>query len=102
MKSRRFLAVEDGPTITHGGMSYGAGYVAAAAAGADGGRPRPWLTGGLQGVFARYPHIGPVLPAVGYRKDRLDDLARTIDRVDAACVVIATSTDLTARLKFPG
>ncbi len=66
MKSRRVLAVEDGPTITHGGMSYGAGYVAAAAAGAV-VADRPWLTGGFQGVFARYPRIGR-LPAVRFAR----------------------------------
>ncbi len=60
------LAVEDGPTITHGGMSHGAGYVAAAAARAV-VADRPWLTGGLQGVFARYPRNGR-LPAVRFAR----------------------------------
>jgi predicted GTPase len=61
VKGRRVLVIEDGPTITHGGMPYGAGYLAAVEAGALVVDPRPWATGALYDVFATYPHIGSVL-----------------------------------------
>ena len=94
---RRVLVVEDGPTITHGGMSYGAGYVAARAAGAgfivD---PRSTAAPAVAAVFAAYPHIGPVLPAVGYSDAQLAALRDTIDHADADVVVAATPIDLAA------
>ena len=77
--------VEDGPTITHGGMPYGAGTVAAQ--GAHAGQlvdPRPWAVGSIAETFARYPHIGSVLPAMGYSLEQLDELARTIRAVPNA------------------
>jgi predicted GTPase len=89
--------VEDGPTITHGQMPYGAGFVAATAAGAVVVDPRPAATPAIQEVFSQYPHIGPVLPAVGYSAAQLEALRATIDRVDADVVVAATPVDL-ARL----
>ena len=79
LRGRRVLVVEDGPTITHGGMPYGAGTVAAQ--GSHAGQlvdPRPWAVGSIAETFARYPHIGSVLPAMGYSLDQLDELARTI------------------------
>jgi predicted GTPase len=76
---KRVLVVEDGPTVTHGGMSYGAGTVAARAAGAaeliD---PRPFAVGTVREAFARYPHIGAVLPALGYSEAQRAELAETI------------------------
>jgi predicted GTPase len=94
---RRVLVVEDGPTITHGQMPHGAGFVAATAVGATVVDPRSALAPALEAVFARYPHIGPVLPAVGYSREQLDALRATIARVDADVVVAATPVDL-ARL----
>jgi predicted GTPase len=80
--------VEDGPTLTHGSMPYGAGFVAATAAGAavivD---PRPAAAPELREVFAAYPHIGPVLPAVGYSAAQVDALRRTIESSEAAALV---------------
>jgi predicted GTPase len=97
VRGRRVLVVEDGPTLTHGGMAYGAGYVAATAAGAaailD---PRASASPAVREVFARYPHIGPVLPAVGYDRAQLEALRETIDRVGADVVVAATPLDLAA------
>jgi len=98
VRDRRVLVVEDGPTITHGGMPFGAGYVAANAAGAAAiVDPRRTAVGAIRDVFERYPHIGPVLPAVGYDPEQLQALAATINAADADVVVSATPLDL-ARL----
>jgi len=95
VRGRRVLVVEDGPTITHGSMPHGAGFVAARAAGAavivD---PRPAAAPGLRDVYARYPHIGRVLPAVGYNAAQLEALRETIRQAPADVVVAATPVDL--------
>jgi predicted GTPase len=101
VRGRRVLVVEDGPTITHGSMPHGAGYVAAVAAGAVIVDPRPAAPPELREVFARYPHIGRVLPAVGYSPAQVTALRRTIETSDAEVVVAATPVDL-ARLLGPG
>lgn len=93
---KRVLIVEDGPTITHGGMAYGAGHVAATKAGAEIVDPRPYAAPGIRTVFAAYPHIGRVLPAVGYSADQLADLRATINATPAEVVVAATPIDLAA------
>ena len=99
VRGRRVLVVEDGPTITHGGMPWGAGWVAATAAGAAAiVDPRPAAAPALAEVYARHPHIGPVLPAIGYTPDQLDALRSTIERAGADVVVAATPMDLAARL----
>jgi predicted GTPase len=97
VNGRRVLVIEDGPTITHGGMAYGAGYVAAIAAGATIVDPRPAASAEIKEIFAAYPHIGRVLPAVGYDARQLAALAATIAASDAELVVSATPMDL-ARL----
>ncbi len=98
VRGRRVLVVEDGPTITHGGMAYGAGYVAAMAAGAAAiVDPRLSAPAEIGAVFRAYPHIGPVLPAVGYGPAQLAALAATINNSAAEIVVSATPIDL-ARL----
>lgn len=95
VRGRRVLVIEDGPTLTHGGMGYGAGYVAAIHAGAkEIVDPRPAVTGELAGVFDAYPHIGPVLPALGYSEAQLHDLAATVQASRAEVVVAATPCDL--------
>jgi predicted GTPase len=95
---KRVLVVEDGPTLTHGGMSFGAGTVAARQAGAAAlVDPRPWAVGSIAATFERYGQIGPVLPAMGYGDEQLRELAETIDRVDCDVVVTGTPFDL-ARL----
>jgi len=98
VKGRRVLVIEDGPTITHGGMPYGAGYVAARAAGAaeiiD---PRAAAKREIRDAYAAYPHIGRVLPALGYGASELRALADTIAACNAELVVSATPIDL-ARL----
>ena len=95
VRGRRVLVVEDGPTITHGGMSYGAGYVAATTGGAAAiVDPRVSAGPGVQAIFARYPHIGPVLPAVGYDRDQRQALRETINGAAADVIVSATPLDL--------
>ncbi|MCA9545257.1 MAG: hypothetical protein KC613_12725, partial [Myxococcales bacterium] len=91
----------DGPTLTHGEMALGAGVVAAkrfgAAALVD---PRPWLKGSLVDTFAKYPDIGPLLPAMGYGDAQMADLKATIEAVDCDLVVIGTPIDLTRYVKL--
>jgi predicted GTPase len=95
VRGKRALVVEDGPTLTHGGMAYGAGYVAAtqaeAAAIVD---PRSAAAQEIAGVFAQYPHIGSVLPAVGYFPSQLRALQDTINAVDADVVVDGSPCNL--------
>jgi predicted GTPase len=97
VRGRRAVVVEDGPTITHGSMPHGAGFVAATAAGAIVVDPRPAAAPLLRDVFVQYPHIGPVVPAVGYSPAQLEALRLTLDRTKADVVVAATPVDL-ARL----
>jgi predicted GTPase len=102
VRGRKVVVVEDGPTITHGSMPWGAGFVAARAAGAsEVVDPRPAVAGKLREVYARYPHIGPVLPAVGYDAAQLEALRATLAGVPADLVVAATPVDL-ARLILLG
>lgn len=92
----RVLVVEDGPTITHGGMPSGAGAVAAERAGAELVDPRPYAVGSIAETFAAYPHVGPVLPAMGYGAQQLSDLAATIDATPCDVVIAGTPVDLAA------
>jgi predicted GTPase len=94
---RRVVVVEDGPTITHGGMPHGAGYVAALEAGAaailD---PREFANPAIREVYERYPHIGAVLPAMGYGDAQLEALRATLDAAPADVIVSGTPIDLAA------
>jgi predicted GTPase len=101
VRDRRVLVVEDGPTLTHGGMSYGAGFVAARAArAAEIVDPRPAAVPAIAAVLAKYPHVGLVLPAVGYDDAQLEALAETIRRCPCDVVVSASPVDLAARVKL--
>ena len=80
------MVIEDGPTITHGDMAYGAGFVAAQDLAAEIIDPRKFATPNIAAVYRRYPHIGPVLPAVGYDEAQRFELERTIARSDAATI----------------
>ena len=92
---KRVLVVEDGPTLTHGGMTIGAGVVAATRHGAvEFVDPRPFLVGKLRETFEIYPEIGAILPAMGYGEAQLRDLEATINATDADAVVIGTPIDL--------
>jgi predicted GTPase len=95
IKGRRVLVVEDGPTLTHGGMTLGAGTVAAQRYGAASlVDPRPYLVGRLRETFETYPEIGTLLPAMGYGDEQLADLEATIAATEAEAVVIGTPIDL--------
>ena len=100
VRGRRVLVVEDGPTLTHGQMSYGAGFVAATRAGAaEVVDPRVSAAPLLRELFARHPHLGRVLPALGYDEEQLAALRETIDSSDADVVVAATPVDLAALVR---
>lgn len=101
IRGKRVIIVEDGPTITHGGMPYGAGYVAVTQVQeAEIIDPRKTATGEIAKVYDRYPHIGSVLPAVGYYPAQLDALANTINASSAEVVVSATPCDLGALVEI--
>jgi predicted GTPase len=94
IEGKRVLVVEDGPTLTHGGMKFGAGVVAAQAHGAtEIVDPRPWAIGTIAETLGKYD-VGPVLPAMGYSEGQLAELEEIIDSVDADVVVIGTPVDL--------
>ncbi|MGH3104102.1 MAG: cyclic 2,3-diphosphoglycerate synthase [Gaiellaceae bacterium] len=91
----RVLAVEDGPTLTHGEMTYGAAVIAATAHGAASlVDPRPFAVGTIAETFERYPNVGALLPAMGYGRAQMEDLRETIARSDADLVLIGTPIDL--------
>jgi predicted GTPase len=95
LAGKAVLVVEDGPTITHGGLPSGAGTVAAQQGGArEQVDPRPWAIGSIAQTLRRYPHIGPVLPAMGYSEQQLRELEATIDAVDCDVVVAGTPVHL--------
>lgn len=95
IRGRRALVVEDGPTLTHGGMAFGAATLAARNHGArELVDPRPHAVGSIREVFEQYPHLGPVLPAMGYGAEQTRELQETIERADAEVVVIGTPVDL--------
>ncbi|MBU8870289.1 MAG: cyclic 2,3-diphosphoglycerate synthase [Gemmatimonadales bacterium] len=97
----RVLVVEDGPTLTHGNMAYGAGVVAALRMGAEElVDPRPWATGKLAETFELYPEVGTLLPAMGYGDEQIADLEKTINAVDCDAVVIGTPIDLNRIVKI--
>jgi predicted GTPase len=101
IRGKSVLVVEDGPTLTHGEMAFGAGLIAARAYGA--GKivdPRPYAVGTIQDAFRRYPHIGPVLPAMGYSGTQITDLEETIHRVPCDLVLFATPIHLTRIVKI--
>jgi predicted GTPase len=95
IKGKRVLVIEDGPTLTHGGMAYGAGTIAARQArAAELVDPRPYAVKSIAQAFNKYPGIGPLLPAIGYSSSQLQHLETTIAKVDCDAVVVATPIDL--------
>lgn len=101
IRGKRVLVIEDGPTLTHGEMAYGAGWIAAkrhgAAAIVD---PRPYAVGTIRETFERYPTTGPVLPAMGYGAEQMRELEATIRATPADLVIIATPIDLRRLVEF--
>jgi predicted GTPase len=104
LRGRRVIAIEDGPTLTHGGTRLGAAVIAARAAGAEIVDPRPYLVGELEETFERYPDLGPVLPAMGYGEAQTRDLEATLRRAaedGAQAVAVGTPIDLSAVIDIP-
>ncbi len=95
IRGKRVLVIEDGPTLTHGGMPFGAGRIAAEMYGASEiVNPRPFAVGSIRDVFAMYKHIADVLPAIGYYPEQIKDLEESINSCDCESVIIATPADL--------
>ncbi len=99
IKGRRVLVIDDGPTLTHGGMAHGAGWRAATDAGALVVDPRPWAGPELRQIFTDHPHLGPVLPALGYYPAQLEALRDCIEHCDAEFVVNGSPIDLASLLQ---
>ncbi len=101
IRGRTVLVIEDGPTLTHGGMTYGAGIVAAKRFGAarivD---PRPYATGSIVETFEHYPQVGPLLPAMGYGPHQIEELGQTINATPCDLVIVATPIDLRRVVKI--
>jgi len=101
VQGKRVLVVEDGPTITHGGMAYGAGYVAATQAqAAEIIDPRNVAVNEIAALYTQYPHIGSVLPAVGYHAAQLEALRQTLNKADVDVIVSATPCNLAALIEI--
>jgi predicted GTPase len=101
ISGKRVLIVEDGPTLTHGNMAYGAGTIAASKYGAaEFVDPRPWAVGEIADTFEKYPDIGELLPAMGYGEQQIKDLEATINATECDAVVIATPIDLRRIIKI--
>ncbi len=104
LRGKRVLVIEDGPTLTHGEMAFGAGVVAARKfSAAELVDPRPFAVGFIRKTFEQYPDIGDVIPAMGYSGEQVKDLEKTVDRADCDFVVVATPVDLAKvmRIKKP-
>ncbi|MDD3806567.1 MAG: cyclic 2,3-diphosphoglycerate synthase [Candidatus Marinimicrobia bacterium] len=101
IRGKRVLVIEDGPTLTHGEMQYGAGMVAAEKYGAtEAVDPRPYTTGTITETFKKYPDIGILLPAMGYGEKQMKDLEKTIAKIDCDVVIIGTPIDLRRVIKI--
>lgn len=96
---KNVLVVEDGPTLTHGGMPYGAGTMAAERMGAFLVDPYPFAVGSIRETFDKFEHLGPVLPAMGYGEKQIKELEQTINAVECDAVVVGTPIDLTRIMK---
>ena len=101
IRGKRVLAIEDGPTLTHGEMTYGAAVLAAKQHGAaELVDPRPFAVGSIAETFEEYPHVGALLPAMGYGREQMEDLRQTIERSNADLVLIGTPIDLRRLIDF--
>ena len=101
IRGKRVMVIEDGPTVTHGGMGYGAGYVAAKKFGAaEIVDPRPFAVGSIVSTFEKYNHLSLVLPAMGYGEKQIKELEETINSSDVDLVVIGTPINLARVLKI--
>jgi predicted GTPase len=100
IRGKRVLVIEDGPTLTHGSMPYGAGLIAAKNLGArEIVNPKPYAVGSIKETYAQYAHLGSVLPAVGYGEKQIAELEETIDATPCDVVLIGTPIDLRKVMK---
>ena len=99
VEGKRVLVVEDGPTVTHGGMSYGAATIKAKELGATIVDPRPYATGSIKEVYELFPHLEKVLPAVGYSENQMEELSRVVNDTPCDIVLLGTPTDIRRYLK---
>ena len=95
LAGRRVVVVEDGPSVTHGGLSWGVAYKAALRAGAEIIDPRPYAVGSIAEAYRIYTHIGRVVPALGYGGEQVRDLGETLRRAECEAIISGTPTDLT-------
>jgi predicted GTPase len=100
IEGKRVIVIEDGPTLTHGGMSFGAGFVIAERLGCDIIDPRPYAVGSIKKVYEEYSQLDRVLPAVGYGKEQISELEKTVNKSECDAVVIATPSDLGRFMKI--
>jgi predicted GTPase len=101
IRGKRVLVIEDGPTLTHGEMAYGAGYVAARRFGAaEIVDPRPYAVGSILETYRKYPNTGPILPAMGYGDEMIHELEQTINNANVDLVIIGTPIDLASLLRI--
>jgi predicted GTPase len=101
IQGKRVLVIEDGPTLTHGEMAYGAGYVAARRFGAaEIVDPRPFAVKSIAATYQKYPKTGPILPAMGYGQAQMNDLEATINKSDVDLVIVGTPIDLKRIIKI--
>ena len=100
IKGKRVIVVEDGPTVTHGDMPFGAGYIAARKAGAIIVDPRPFAVGSIKETLEKYTHLEDVLPAMGYGETQMEELEKTINKSDVEAIVIGTPIDLGKLIKI--
>jgi predicted GTPase len=100
IRGKRTLVIEDGPTLTHGGMTFGAGYMAAKKFGArEIIEAKPYAVGSIKDTYKKYTHLSTILPAMGYGEKQMQELEETINRIDCEVVVSGTPIDLTRVIK---
>lgn len=100
LEGHKALIIEDAPSVTHGGLPYGAGYVAALKYGAEIVDPRLYAKGFIRKIYEVYRHIGPVLPSIGYTKEQLYDLEETINNIECDVVILGTPADISQIIKI--
>ncbi|MEM4581692.1 MAG: GTPase, partial [Candidatus Korarchaeum sp.] len=100
IERKKVIVVEDGPTVTHGDMGFGAGYLMARKLKAEVIDPRPYAVGSIRETYEKYPHLSHVLPAVGYGESQMRELEETINRSPAESVVLGTPTDISRYLRI--
>ncbi|MBI5887163.1 MAG: GTPase [Deltaproteobacteria bacterium] len=100
LEGKKVLVIEDGPTLTHGGMDYGAGIIAARLLKAEPVDPAVYAVGTIKETLQRYPHLKNILPAVGYSKQQISELEETINRTPCDAVLVATPVDLSRLIRI--